>query len=195
MNALLAKEEAVVLLIDHQVGVMDWVVKSPPADLVKANVVKLARAAQILEVPLLLSTNQEDVNGSLVPELKEVAEVAAEGRVERAGTVDALADPRFAARLEETGRQGVILAGIGSDVCAVFPTLHALGEGYRVYVVADACGTTSEFSHEVALRRMEAAGAQLVTTASILAELAVNFATSPGWDILAVMQGRSFTSG
>src|SRR5262249_19002614 len=150
MNALLAKEEAVVLLIDHQVEVMDWVVKSPPADLVKANVVKLARAAEILDVPLLLSTNQEGVNGSLIPELEEVAEAAAERRVERAGTVDALADPEFAARLEETGRRGVILAGIGSDVCAVFPALHALGDGYRVYLVADACGTTSEFSHEFA---------------------------------------------
>jgi nicotinamidase-related amidase len=195
MNALLAREEAVVLLIDHQVGVMDWVVQSPPADLVKANVVKLARAAEILGAPLLLSTNQEQVNGPLIPELVEAAGAAAEDRVERAGTVDALADPQVAARLEETGRRSLILAGIGSDVCAVFPALHALGEGYRVYVVADACGTTSEFSHEVALRRMEAAGARLVTTASILAELAVNFATSPGRDILAVMQGRPFIAG
>ena len=195
MNVLLAREEAVVLLIDHQVGVMDWVVKSPHANLVKANVVKLARAAETLDVPLLLSTNQEDVNGPLIPELQEAAAAAAEGRVERSGTVDALADPKFAARLEETGSRSVILAGIGSDVCAVFPTLHALGDGYRVYVVADACGTTSEFSHEVALRRMEAAGAGLVTTASILAELAVNFATSPGRDILAVMQGRPHIAG
>src|SRR5262249_15613861 len=137
-----------------------------------------------------ISTNQEDVNGPLTPELIPAAPTAHENRIQRSGTVDALADPAFAAAVEATGRRQLILAGIGSDVCAVFPTLHALEDGYEVQLVADACGTNSELSHQVAVRRMEQAGAKLTTTASILAELAVNFATEKGAEILAVMQGR-----
>jgi isochorismate hydrolase len=92
--------------------------------------------------------------------------------------------------LEATGRRKLILAGIGTDVCAVFPTLHALRDGYGVQVVADACGTDAALSHEIALERMARAGATITNTAQVLAELARDFSTPEGGRLVQIITQR-----
>src|SRR5262249_9646984 len=105
MATTFTSDDSLVLLIDHQVGVLQWVVQSPPRELVAQNALKLANATEILDIPLIISTNQEDVNGRLMPELIAAAPTAYENRIQRSGTVDALADPAFAAAVEATGRR------------------------------------------------------------------------------------------
>jgi nicotinamidase-related amidase len=69
-----------------------------------------------------------------------------------------------------TGRKRLIVAGLLTEACVSFPVLSALKEGFEVFVVGDACGGLSPAGHDLALRRMEAAGAQLTSWIQVLLE-------------------------
>jgi nicotinamidase-related amidase len=70
----------------------------------------------------------------------------------------------------KTGRKRLIVAGLLTEACVTFPVLSALKEGFEVFVVGDACGGLSPAGHDLALRRMEAAGAQLTSWIQVLLE-------------------------
>jgi nicotinamidase-related amidase len=141
-------------------------------DDVEANVHRLARAAAILDLPLIFTTSEEDgPNGPLLPSLKEAQPAAYEARIDRHGIIDSLADPAVAKAISTTGRRQLITAGIGTEVCGVAPALHAHRDGYEVTFVADACGSATALGHDVSLRRLEREGITLTTTASVIAEL------------------------
>ena len=163
-------------LVDHQTGVFERVVKSPPREQVEANVLRLARAAALLEIPVILTTSEEQSeNGPLLPSLERILPAAYASRIDRHGIIDSLADPAVAEALAATGRRGLVTAGIGTEVCGVAPALHAHRDGYRVDFVADACGSATAIGHDISLRRMEQQGVTLTTTASVSAELAGDY--------------------
>ncbi len=177
---LFTPQDSAVLLIDHQHGTMSWV-RSVPLEQMRANALALARAAKALDMPLVLTSSLEDqLQGPPAEELAEIAPAEYEGRIQRSGVVNALDDPAFAAAVQATGRRNLIIAGVTNDVCTVYPTLTALQQGYRVQVVADAGGSMSRLADDVALRRMESAGATLTSTNMILTELAVSWASPAG---------------
>ncbi|MER6501685.1 isochorismatase family protein [Streptomyces sp. NPDC001455] len=86
-------------------------------------------------------------------------------------SINAWEDQEFVDAVEATGRRKLIMAALWTEACLTFPTYDALHEGYEVYPVVDAVGGTSLTAHETALRRMEQAGAQLITWAQLLCEL------------------------
>jgi len=172
----LSRDRAVFLLVDHQTGVFERVVKAPPRGQVEANVVRLARAAAILDLPVIFTTSEEEgPNGTLLPALEEVLPAAYANRIDRHGIIDSLADPAVAEAVATTGRRQLITAGIGTEVCGVAPALHAHRDGYQVVFVADACGSATAIGHDISLRRMEQVGITLTTTASVSAELAGDY--------------------
>jgi nicotinamidase-related amidase len=88
----LSPDTAVFLLVDHQTGVFERVVKVPPREQVEHNVLRLARAAAILEIPVILTTSEEDgENGPLLPALEEILPDAYASRIDRHGIIDSLA--------------------------------------------------------------------------------------------------------
>jgi nicotinamidase-related amidase len=122
----LSRATAVFLLVDHQTGVFERVVKAPPREQVEANVLRLARAAAILDIPAILTTSEEEgENGPLLASLEEILPDAYANRIDRHGIIDSLADPAVAEALAATGRRQLITAGIGTEVCGVAPALHA----------------------------------------------------------------------
>jgi len=166
----------VFLLVDHQTGVFERVVKAPPRDQVEANVLRLARAAAILDIPAIFTTSEEQgENGPLLAPLEQILPDAYAKRIDRHGVIDSLADPAVAQAIAATGRRQLVTAGIGTEVCGVAPALHAHRDGYQVFFVADACGSATALGHDVSLRRLEQAGVTLTTTASISAELAGDY--------------------
>lgn len=179
--------DSAVLLIDHQLGTMSWV-RSTPLDEMQANAMALARAAKALSMPLVLTTSLEDqAQGPLPDEMAEIAPEEHAGRIRRSGVVNALDDPDFAAAVKATKRRNLVIAGVTNDVCTVYPTLSALKEGYRVQVVADAGGSMSKLADDLALRRMERAGAGLTSTNMILTELAVSWASPAGQALVPIV--------
>lgn len=179
--------KAAVLLIDHQVGTMSWV-KSIPVEEMKRNALMLAKAAKILNMPVILTSSMEDhPQGPLMPELEEALPDEFRARIKRAGIVNAMNDENFAAAVEATGRKMLIVAGVTNDVCTVFPTLTLLERGYEVIVVADAGGSPGKTGDELSLSRMERAGATLVGTNQVLAGLAGDWSTPEGTQIVSVL--------
>lgn len=72
--------------------------------------------------------------------------------------------------VKATGRRQLIIAGLWTEVCVAMPTIQALGEGWDVTVVTDACGGVSVESHAVAIQRMIAAGANMMTWMAVASE-------------------------
>lgn len=177
-------ENAALLLIDHQIGTIGMVQSIAPKELTQ-NVVMLAKAAAIAGVPFVVTTSMEDhQQGPLLEDLAHIDPTAFSNRVKRAGVVNAMEDPAFVQAVQATGKTRFIVAGVTNDVCTVFPVLTMLDQGQEVYVVADAGGSPSGLSDSLALRRMERAGATVVGTGQIVAELAHNWASPSGKRIL-----------
>lgn len=182
--------QAAILLIDHQVGTLQ-LVKNLPLDRVKRFSLVLARTALALDMPLILTSSQEDrVQGPLLPELQAIAPEAYARRVQRAGIADAWADPHFKAAVEATGRRQLVMAGITTDVCLVFPAINAVRDGYAVQCVMDASGSPFELSEEMARSRMRDAGVVLTSMPTIIAELVRDWSTPAAQVLLPYLFGE-----
>lgn len=112
---------------------------------------------------------------------------AFESRIKRAGIVNAWNDENFKAAVEATGRKNLIMAGVTTDVCLVFPAIAARQTGYQVQAVMDASGSPYEISEEMSRRRMEREGVVLTATNTMMAELAQDWSRSEGAQLLQVL--------
>jgi len=178
---------AALLLIDHQVGTMQ-LIKNIDVERAKRMSLVLAKAARILGIPTVLTSSQEDrAQGPLLPELEEILPDAFAGRVKREGVVNAWTDPAFKAAVEATGRKNLIMAGVTTDVCLVFPAIDAVGEGYSVQAVMDASGSPFELSEDMSRRRMQDAGVVLTATNTVIAELAQDWSTPEGQQLIQLL--------
>ncbi|MFG0319535.1 MAG: isochorismate family cysteine hydrolase YcaC [Planctomycetota bacterium JB042] len=165
----LSKDDAAVLLVDHQAGLISLVQDHTPSEF-KNNVLALAAVAKYFELPTILTTSFETgPNGPIVPELKELFPEAP--YFARPGQINAWDNEEFVAAVKATGRRQLIIAGVVTDVCVAFPTLSALEEGYDVFVVVDASGTFDRTVRDAAITRMAHAGAQIVNWFSVAGEL------------------------
>jgi nicotinamidase-related amidase len=180
-------DNAALLLIDHQVGTMSWV-KSIPFEEMKRNALMLAQTAKILKLPVVLTSSMEEyAQGPLLSELETILPEAFAARIRRVGIVNAMDDENFATAVKATGRKKLIIAGVTNDVCTVFPALTLVRDGYDVQVIADAGGSPSKMGDEMALRRMETGGVTLSSTNQVIAELAGNWTTPEGGQIVQVI--------
>ncbi|RSP95195.1 hydrolase [Acinetobacter baumannii] len=165
----LDKDNAAVLLVDHQAGLLSLVRDIDP-DKSKNNVLALADAAKYFNLPTILTTSFENgPNGPLVPELKELFPEAP--FIPRPGQINAWDNEDFVKAVKATGKKQLIIAGVVTEVCVAFPALSALAEGFEVFVITDASGTFNELTRDAAWDRMSKAGAQLMTWFAMAAEL------------------------
>ena len=166
---LLTSENAALVLIDYQPGLVDGVNSQSKKSLIN-NVEALTKAANLFELPIVLSTvgvtagYQEDTISELQTLLPDVEPVDR-------STVNAWEHDGFRAAVEATGRRKLIMGALWTEVCLVFPVLDLLKEGYEVYAVSDAMGGTSVDAHERGMQRMIQAGAVPVTWEAVMSEL------------------------
>lgn len=165
----LDKDNAAVLLVDHQTGLLSLVRDIDP-DKFKNNVLALADAAKYFNLPTILTTSFENgPNGPLVPELKEMFPDAP--YIARPGQINAWDNEDFVKAVKATGKKQLIIAGVVTEVCVAFPTLSALAEEFEVFVITDASGTFNALTRDAAWDRMSQAGAQLMTWFGMACEL------------------------
>ena len=165
----LDKNQAAVLLVDHQAGLLSLVRDIDP-DRFKNNVLALGDLAQYFKLPTILTTSFENgPNGPLVPELK--AQFPDAPYIARPGQINAWDNEDFVKAVKATGRKQLIIAGVVTEVCVAFPALSAIEEGFEVFVVTDASGTFNALTRDSAWQRMTAAGAQLMTWFGVACEL------------------------
>lgn len=167
-ETLLTPGTCALLLIDEQAG-LAFAAGSDDRQTLRSNAIALARTAVAFGVPVVLSTSASKVySGPLMPPLRAV--LPGVEPIERRN-MNLWEDDTARNAVVQTGRRTLVVAGLLTEACVSFPVLSALAEGYRVHVVADACGGLTRASHKAALRRMEQAGATLTSWLQFLLEL------------------------
>ncbi|MEM1227799.1 MAG: isochorismate family cysteine hydrolase YcaC [Planctomycetota bacterium] len=165
----LNKDQAALLLVDHQSGLISLVQDFTPDDF-KNSVIALADIGKFFDLPTVITTSfDEGPNGPIVPEIVERHPDAP--FIHRPGQINAWDNEDFVRAVEATGRKQLIIAGVVTDVCVGFVTLSAIEAGYDVFVVTDASGTFNHTVQQAAWSRMEAAGAQLMNWFGVACEL------------------------
>jgi len=164
----LTADNAAVILVDHQVGLMTGV-RDYPIGVLKHNVVALAQAAKALKLPIVVTTTSRDsMWGPTFPELVDA--LPGVEIIDRS-TVNAFDDARVARAIEKTGRKKLIFAGLSLEVCAAFPAITAVSKGRDAYVAVDASGTFNETKRQVGLLRMLQAGVILSDYSTLMVEI------------------------
>jgi nicotinamidase-related amidase len=180
-------ENAALLLIDHQVGTMQ-LIKNIDRELAAKQSIALAKMAKILNMPVVITSSQEDrAQGPILPEIAEVQPEAHAARIKRPGVVNAWAYPAFREAVLAIGRKHLIMAGVTTDVCLIFPAIDAALEGFTVQAVMDASGSPSDLSEEFSRQRMRDAGVVLTATNTLIAEIAQDWSTPAGQQLIGLL--------
>ena len=166
LASLLRPEDSVLVLIDHQPYQLANVNSHEP-QMVVNNVAGLSKAAKAFNVPTILTTVIADRGGLLFPQITDV--FPGQEVIDRT-FINTWQDPKAVDAVKATGRKQLIIAGLWTEVCVAMPAIQALGEGWDVTVVTDASGGVSVEAHEVAIKRMVAAGANMMTWLAVAAE-------------------------
>ena len=184
--ALLTAETSAVLIVDYQQHVMDGI-RSADHELIELNGRALARAARTFQVPVVLSTIGVQLRGDhpTLPSIR--AELADEPEYDRT-TMNAWDDDGVREAVAKTGRRRLIFAGLWTEVCLLYPVLHAQREGFETYFVVDAIGGSTVTAHQTAMKRMIQAGSQPVTLDSLQTEWIRDWKTSPYADAFIAAQ-------
>lgn len=167
--ALLDPSDTVFLMLDHQAGLFQTVRDIGIAEL-RSNVATLARLATLMKIPVITTASEPNgTNGPLMPEIHAFAPHAV--YVPRKGEVNAWDNEDFVNTVRATGRKTLIMAGVWTSVCVVFPALDAKLAGYKVYTVMDASGDISEMANRTTLARLVQGGIVPITTNAVISEV------------------------
>ncbi len=167
--ALLDPSDTVFLLLDHQAGLFQTVKDISVAEL-RSNVAMLAKLATLMKIPVITTASEPNgTNGPLMPEIHALAPHAV--YVGRKGEVNAWDNEDFVRTVRATGRKTLVMAGVWTSVCVMFPALDAKLAGYKVYAVMDASGDVSEMANRTTLARFVQGGVVPVTTNAVLSEV------------------------
>lgn len=166
--ALLDTSDTVILLLDHQAGLFQTVKDISVTEL-RNNTIMLAKLATLLKIPVITTASEPNgPNGPLMPEIHQFAPHAK--YVGRKGEVNAWDNPDFVEAVRATGKKTLIMAGVWTSVCVMFPALDAKAAGYKVYAVIDASGDPSELASRTTLARFTQAGVIPTSTNAVLSE-------------------------
>ncbi len=187
MRGQFTPENSALVLVDYQVGTLQ-LIRSSSSDVSLKNAVMLATAAVKLNMPIVLTSSQEDqIQGPISPALQKAAPDAYKNRVKRVGIVNAWADPNFSGAVEATVRKNLIMGGVTTDICLVFPSISAIQLGYSVQAILDASGSSWAVQEEVTRLRMQQAGVVLTTTNTAIAELVQDWASPAGSELVKLL--------
>jgi nicotinamidase-related amidase len=167
-KALLDTSDTAFLLLDHQAGLFQTVKDIDVAEL-RRNTIMLAKLATLLKIPVITTASEPGgTNGPLMPEIHEFAPHAV--YVPRKGEVNAWDNEDFVKTVNGTGRKTLVMAGVWTSVCVMFPALDAKAAGFKVYAVTDASGDPSELASRTTLVRLAQGGVIPTSTNAVLSE-------------------------
>ncbi|MDR6983478.1 nicotinamidase-related amidase [Rheinheimera pacifica] len=192
LSSLLRPEDSVLVLIDHQPYQLANLNSHEPLMVVN-NTTGLAKAAKAFGVPTILTSVVQAQGGYIFP---QVTEVFPDQEVIDRTLINTWQDPAVVDVVKATGRKQLIIAGLWTEVCVAMPAIQAVGEGWDVTIVTDACGGTSVESHEVAIQRMVAAGVNVMTWLAVVSEWQRDWArTEHIVEVIDVIRQHSGGSG
>jgi nicotinamidase-related amidase len=182
---LLEAEESQLVLVDYQQKLMPSIHEG---DAVVANAIRLARVAQLLQVPVWATEENPAGLGGTVEALQPLVAGRVLSKMAFDGSQVLLPRLRPAARQQggnarslpkhlqkaapppAATRDTIVLAGCEAHVCLMQTALGLIEEELDVWVVTDACSSRSDRNRDAAFDRLAAAGAELVTTEMVAFE-------------------------
>ncbi|WP_395943438.1 hydrolase [Brevundimonas sp.] len=166
LDSLLRPEDSVLVLIDHQPYQLANLNSHDP-HMVVNNSAGLAKLAKAFKVPTILTSVIAARGGKIFPQITDV--FPDQAVIDRT-FINTWEDKAVVDAVKATGRKQLIIAGLWTEICVAMPVIHALGEGWDVTVITDASGGVSVEAHEVAIQRMIAAGANMMTWTALMGE-------------------------
>ncbi|MBL3966673.1 isochorismatase family protein, partial [Burkholderia sp. KCJ3K979] len=142
---VLTPQNSQLIFIDQQPQ-MAFGVQSIDRQTLKNNVVGLAKAAKVFNIPTTITTVESDsFSGHTYPELLDV--FPNQKTLERT-SMNSWDDQKVRDALAANGRKKVVVSGLWTEVCNTTFALCAMLEGdYEIYMVADASGGTTQAAH------------------------------------------------
>ncbi|MBC7896295.1 MAG: isochorismatase family protein [Cytophagaceae bacterium] len=176
-STLLTTDTSLVMLLDYQKHVIDGI-HSTDHELIELNGRALARASTAFKVPVILSTIGVKLRGDKPTVSSLRADLAEEPEYDR-NTMNAWEDKAVRDAVTRSGRRRLIFAGLWTEVCLLYPVLHAQRDGFETYFVSDAVGGSTAMAHDTAIQRMIQAGSQPITVNALLTEWIRDWGTFP----------------
>lgn len=175
----LTPQNCAVTLIDYQPA-MYFGVQSHDRISIMHHSAVVAKAAKLFKIPTVLSSVAKDsFSGPFDSKLSSI--FPAQEIIDRT-SINAWLDAKFRAAVQETKRKKIVIAGLWTEACVLYPALDLLKAGYEVYVPTDACGDVSKEAHERSVQRLIQAGAVPITALQFLFELQQDWARGETYD-------------
>ena len=186
---MLAPQNSAIALIDFQPAMYQGV-QSHDRLVTFNNVQILAKAAKLFAIPTVISTVAKDsFSGPFMP---EVTNLFPQHVVIDRTSINSWLDANFRKAVHDTKRKKIVVAGLWTEACVLFPTLELLQEGFEVYIPADACGDVSLEAHNRAMDRVVQAGAVPITSLQYLFELQQDWARSETYEgVMEILRAHS----
>ncbi len=165
---LLTDTNSLLALIDYQPTMFKGVGSSDKM-VIRTAAYCAARAARILDIPVVLSTIRPQSNGEFLADIKALfpdKEIYAR----RVPSFDAFEDERNWDAVMATGRRKLVISGLWTSMCFAYSALHALRGGLQVYGLIDAAGDSTPAAHEYGVQRMLQAGVIPITVEALVSE-------------------------
>jgi nicotinamidase-related amidase len=179
---------SLLLLVDYQTKKIEGIQSGDQPGIVEA-VVASAKAAAILNVPVVLSSAEGDGSGEYIRELTSILpkqEVIKRNYIH----TGAFADERVSNTIRKYGRDKIIISGLWTSESFTETAIQALMQGYDVYGLIDACGDTSNERHNFGVNRMLKAGVTPITWMSLASEWMNEWAGPTADDISEEVFGK-----
>ena len=186
---MLTPDNHAIALIDYQPAMYQGV-QSHDRLVTFNNVHVLAKAAKLFKVPTVITTVAQDTfSGPFMPEVTEL--FPGHDVIDRT-SMNSWLDANFRKAIHATGRKKIIIAGLWTEACVMFPTLDMLKEGFEIYIPADACGDISPEAHQRSMDRAMQAGAVPITSLQYVFELQQDWARSETYEgVMDILRAHS----
>jgi nicotinamidase-related amidase len=179
-------------MIDHQPFQLANVNSHEPTMVIN-NAIGLAMTAKAYGIPTILTTVNEERGGRI---FKGIQDIFPDNKTINRTYINAWEDQRVVEAVKTTGRRKVVFAALWTEMCLAMPAIQAMGDGYDVYIVTDASGGVSVEAHDMAIRRLVAAGAQPITWLAMAGELQRDWArTQYLGDLAKIFAERAGATG
>lgn len=184
-NSRIDVHDALILFADLQSGIVE-LTQTNPLDRLRKGVRALARLAKLLEIPVIV-TGIRGEDGNPAKMLLEIGEVLGDLPTHHRTTCDSFLNREIVSAIEATGRKTLLISGVATELAVQLPALTASDQGYKVFVVLDACGGMSERTEQAALLRLAQAGATAVSVMTLAGELAGDFREAKAQQAIGIL--------
>ncbi len=178
-------QDSLVLFADLQAGIVE-LTKTIPLDRLTKGVLALAKLAALFGMPVIV-TGVGGADGSSPKMISQIAQGAGDLPTHHRTTCDSFLNEEIVSAVGATGRKTLLISGVATELAVQFPVLTASDQGYKVFVVLDACGGMSERTEQAALQRMAKSGATTVSVMTLAGELAGDFRETKAQQALSIL--------